>query len=153
SLGAKMYTQDYDEMSVAAGIVPPSGNGADGWWPQLINPYVKNYQMMQCPSYRSPTNAGPNSKGEPGNMFPDGNAGGIALNDNTYGVGWDFNDGNGLWVARVVTNGTTRETDWTNTFLSEAALDRPAETIEFADSALTKTDKLYIQNPDEGAAV
>jgi hypothetical protein len=37
--------------------------------------------------------------------------------------------------------------------LSEAALDRPAETVEFADSALTKTDKLYIQNPDAGNEV
>jgi prepilin-type N-terminal cleavage/methylation domain-containing protein/prepilin-type processing-associated H-X9-DG protein len=152
SLGAKMYSQDYDEMTLACAIVPAEGSGAIGWWPQLLNPYVKSYQMMACPSYRSPTNSGPTNTGAPGNLFPGGNNGGIGLNDNTYGIGWDFGDGGGLWVARVVTNPGTKETDWTNTFLNQAQLERPAETVEFADAAFTKTDKTYIQNPDDGTS-
>jgi prepilin-type N-terminal cleavage/methylation domain-containing protein len=156
SLAAKMYTQDYDEMTLACAIVQdapnePAGNGLNGWWPQLINPYVKSYQVMQCPSYQSPSKSGPNPAGVPGNLapgygLPAGNNGGIGLNDNTYGYAYGG-------ANRVITDPTTGQTSWTNTLLPEAGLDKPAETVEFADASLTKTDALYIHNPDAGAPV
>jgi prepilin-type N-terminal cleavage/methylation domain-containing protein/prepilin-type processing-associated H-X9-DG protein len=158
-LGAKMYTQDYDEMTLAAGVITDeptqaSGNGLNGWWPQLINPYVKNYQMMQCPSYRSPTNSGPNNLGQPGNLapgygFPAGNNGGLGLNDNTYGLTWGPPNN---FTLRVTTDPNTKLGAWQSSLLSEAGVDRPAETVEFADSSLTKTDAIWVQNPDGGTA-
>src|SRR5437762_2777004 len=63
SLGAKMYSQDYDNQCMPCAEqyeVPGVPAGSTGWWPQLINPYIKSYQLMQCPSYRSPNNQGPN---------------------------------------------------------------------------------------------
>ena len=53
-LGALMYIQDYDEMSLSSVIGLNMTTGA--WlpnattWDQLINPYVKNTQILQCPS-------------------------------------------------------------------------------------------------------
>jgi prepilin-type N-terminal cleavage/methylation domain-containing protein/prepilin-type processing-associated H-X9-DG protein len=158
-LAAIMYSQDYDEMLLACAVVQdapnlPAGNGLNGWWPQLINPYVKSYQVMQCPSYKSPTNSGPNTMGQPGNLvdgYPgmgltQGNNGGIGLNDNTYGYA-----DNGS-INRVVT-GAGGVTTWTNSLLSDAGVDQPANTVEFADSSLTKTDALYVASPDAGLPV
>src|SRR5271155_1792674 len=62
SLAAKMYTQDYDEMTLACPVID-GANQNNGWWPQLVTPYVKSYQVMQCPSYQSPSHSGPNSMG------------------------------------------------------------------------------------------
>src|SRR5512142_2127535 len=45
-LGIMQYTQDYDEL------YPMGGNGApfNRRWHQLIDPYVKNTQVLVCPS-------------------------------------------------------------------------------------------------------
>jgi prepilin-type N-terminal cleavage/methylation domain-containing protein/prepilin-type processing-associated H-X9-DG protein len=45
--GAMMYTQDYDEV-----IVPAYVTGAPNWigWTMLIQPYVKNLDLLDCPS-------------------------------------------------------------------------------------------------------
>ena len=45
-LGALMYAQDYDETHVAATL------GADPWtfWPHQLQPYIKNWQIYDCPS-------------------------------------------------------------------------------------------------------
>ena len=53
-LGGLMYAQDYDEtmmMHVAA------TNSSPTWvyWPQALMPYLKNDQMLICPSHGSPT--------------------------------------------------------------------------------------------------
>jgi prepilin-type N-terminal cleavage/methylation domain-containing protein/prepilin-type processing-associated H-X9-DG protein len=49
SLGLLMYVQDYDEMFGLAG-----GYGGDAtWapqWPIAIQPYLKNWQILRCPS-------------------------------------------------------------------------------------------------------
>jgi prepilin-type N-terminal cleavage/methylation domain-containing protein/prepilin-type processing-associated H-X9-DG protein len=43
-LGFMMYAQDYDETL-------PGGNvGGTGWWGNAIAPYVKNTQILTCPS-------------------------------------------------------------------------------------------------------
>src|SRR5947209_3865270 len=53
---AMMYSQDYDENWVppfkydASGNPPVRNNNALRWWQDLLQPYVKNYQIFQCPS-------------------------------------------------------------------------------------------------------
>jgi len=61
-----MYIQDYDET-----IVPfaTTGHGASPvgdtqWWPYLMNPYIKNWQIFHCPSATDPNGdwgSGPNA--------------------------------------------------------------------------------------------
>ena len=53
-LGALMYMQDYDEMSLPSitGLNPDGtwNNNTSKWWDVLITPYTKNSQVYQCPS-------------------------------------------------------------------------------------------------------
>ena len=59
-LGFDMYCQDYDERT-------PIAFGGDWWdhcWKMSIFPYVKNYQLYQCPSL--PLNLPPNGSGSYG---------------------------------------------------------------------------------------
>lgn len=49
-LGSLMYAQDYDEMFV------PSECTTSYPWTALISPYIKNSQILRCPSYRGTTN-------------------------------------------------------------------------------------------------
>lgn len=50
-LGALMYAQDYDETMVPnfSYMYPPEGQRL-WWWHDLVQPYVKNYQLIICPS-------------------------------------------------------------------------------------------------------
>lgn len=52
-LAYAMYTQDYDEttpLQNSPAVKDASGNYiSGGYWFQLIQPYIKNWQMMQCP--------------------------------------------------------------------------------------------------------
>ncbi len=47
-LGLMMYTQDYDETYPMLESVSPFA--ADTTWPQMIQPYVKNWNLFKCPS-------------------------------------------------------------------------------------------------------
>lgn len=59
-LGMVMYKQDYDERNAYSGITttvaatpngPYTGNGTNRfWWFDMISPYVKNRQIIICPS-------------------------------------------------------------------------------------------------------
>ena len=44
ALGLLMYVQDYDERFMNVRQCP-------GGWNQLVQPYVKNWQLFQCPSF------------------------------------------------------------------------------------------------------
>lgn len=44
ALGMKQYTQDYDEK------FPSYHNNNVGGWTNMIDPYMKSYQLYQCPS-------------------------------------------------------------------------------------------------------
>ena len=59
ALGAQMYAQDYDEVLPRLNIGPgpltytlPNGTTYSGYmlWHTSIYPYLKNYQMLSCPS-------------------------------------------------------------------------------------------------------
>ncbi|MBI5831406.1 MAG: DUF1559 domain-containing protein [Armatimonadetes bacterium] len=54
-LGFAMYTQDYDETCCPLATSDPSPanailNYGDTWWPDLLQPYIKNRQIFLCPS-------------------------------------------------------------------------------------------------------
>ena len=47
-----MYAQDYDERFVRAyNYYGPAGPTTLFWWPQILQPYVKNEQLFICPSH------------------------------------------------------------------------------------------------------
>lgn len=55
SLGILMYAQDYDETYMQFGYqIPGMTLGANGtnvcWWRFLVQPYVKNWQIFNCPT-------------------------------------------------------------------------------------------------------
>lgn len=103
--GFAMYTQDYDECLVPLAIAPPAPTpavipGGRTWWPDLLQPYVKNFQIFRCPS----------------------------LPPNRLGIGYNHPE---LAV-------------WLGGGLSIATIDKPADTVALADTAVignpTETD-------------
>jgi prepilin-type N-terminal cleavage/methylation domain-containing protein/prepilin-type processing-associated H-X9-DG protein len=62
SIGTKMYLSDYDDMVVPCYLY--TVHGSDGtmktgapvlqWWPDLLNPYVKNDKVWHCPNWSAP---------------------------------------------------------------------------------------------------
>ena len=48
-----MYVQDYDETYSGAFKQPGNSNEIRVHWPQLIFPYVKNYQVFLCPNLKA----------------------------------------------------------------------------------------------------
>ena len=51
ALGIQMYAQDYDER-FGPMFFYEGGNSAGSlyWWEDMLQPYVKNYQIVRCPS-------------------------------------------------------------------------------------------------------
>ena len=49
-LAGLMYAQDYDERLCPHSLNPASTEGYPMWY-DLLQPYVKNQQLQQCPSY------------------------------------------------------------------------------------------------------
>ncbi len=49
-IGAMMYAQDYDEMCHPGYQYYGSGTTFLAWFPYILMPYVKNYQLAECPS-------------------------------------------------------------------------------------------------------
>ncbi|WP_309688440.1 prepilin-type N-terminal cleavage/methylation domain-containing protein [Armatimonas sp.] len=128
-IGAMMYAQDYDESELPAhmsyanselgygasgvytGRGPGNGSVADWkrFWHYIIQPYVKNYNVLVCPSQSS--KQGPDWADD---------AEGVR---NGIGTGYGIND---------------PMTTWDGSVASSASYSRPAETVMFADSgALT----------------
>jgi prepilin-type N-terminal cleavage/methylation domain-containing protein/prepilin-type processing-associated H-X9-DG protein len=52
ALAAMMYSSDYDGIIVPVAVWNSTTGGNGYWWPNLIQPYMKNWQIMLCPSYR-----------------------------------------------------------------------------------------------------
>jgi prepilin-type N-terminal cleavage/methylation domain-containing protein/prepilin-type processing-associated H-X9-DG protein len=73
SIGTRMYLTDYDDTVVPCYLYsmhPAGGTLKTGkpflqWWPDLLNPYVKNDKVWQCPDWNSPYTYGRDSF-EPG---------------------------------------------------------------------------------------
>lgn len=73
-LGSAMYTQDYDEqiipewLNLSNATVGTYNGTVRDWarfWPERIQPYVKNYGVTTCPD--APTDGGPNWPNDPEN--------------------------------------------------------------------------------------
>ena len=45
-----MYAQDYDEMIVHTELGGEEGDAHEYYWGDMIFPYTKNWQILQCPS-------------------------------------------------------------------------------------------------------
>jgi prepilin-type N-terminal cleavage/methylation domain-containing protein/prepilin-type processing-associated H-X9-DG protein len=50
-LGVMQYTQDYDETMALMYTETPSELA---WWPDIMQPYFKTYQIVLCPSHTPP---------------------------------------------------------------------------------------------------
>ncbi len=49
-LAAMMYAQDYDERMVHYYRYMPAGSDNLYWWGDILQPYINNYQLLECPS-------------------------------------------------------------------------------------------------------
>ncbi len=53
ALGALMYAQDYDELLMPRYYNPGTPPGGRNWAQHLLQPYVKNLQVIECPSTKA----------------------------------------------------------------------------------------------------
>lgn len=54
-LAVTEYAQDYDERMVNVYMYYGPGTTNLAWWQDMLQPYMKNYQVVICPSHSSPT--------------------------------------------------------------------------------------------------
>ncbi len=101
-LACGMYQQDYDGIYVPVAVWNSNYAGNGVWWMMLVEPYMKNLQLLLCPSYGcnyggigSWTGAG----------FCGDTPGGTSTCDQPprsrfvggYGINWGRNDLNAAW--------------------------------------------------------
>ncbi len=111
-LAMRMYSQDYDEMLTPAFVYYDNPtNNVLAWYPDFLNPYVKNANIWWCPSDTARLT---NWKRD---WLPAGNGPGLRNLRYSYGA----NDG-GLSMPSGFTG------------RSEAAVNRPADVIGLIDS-------------------
>src|ERR1051325_3348500 len=49
NLAFDMYLQDYDETMVVALVNAPADPAKSLWWPTLMQPYIKTWDIYRCP--------------------------------------------------------------------------------------------------------
>jgi prepilin-type N-terminal cleavage/methylation domain-containing protein/prepilin-type processing-associated H-X9-DG protein len=54
TLAFSMYTQDYDEDMVLGVESSPSSASGSYWWPSLLQPYIKTWNIYRCPDTGDP---------------------------------------------------------------------------------------------------
>jgi len=131
TLGALMYASDYDEhhLPMNTGIIV-QGTGSRVWWMGIVQPYVKNIQLLSCPS---------NIAGWRGEATWAG--GGVGLYApcrnvaDSYIRAWDGYGMNCYTDQSLGCRGNGDRGDLGNpTYNKLAAISRPAETFCIADS-------------------
>ncbi|MGC9004679.1 MAG: DUF1559 domain-containing protein [bacterium] len=124
-MAMRMYSQDWDEKIVPMYVWDPN-TGYRTWWMVLIQPYLKNYQILRCPSANydwwcigsdAKCEAFPSDQGVPIEQRHRYNGG--------YGYNW-------YWTGSPSDNANTLN-------MSEAQLSRPAEIVAASDSACVVT--------------
>jgi prepilin-type N-terminal cleavage/methylation domain-containing protein/prepilin-type processing-associated H-X9-DG protein len=60
-----MYAQDYDEMVIPSRTAYPGAGYAHIDWTHIAEPYVKNTQILRCPSHSSPLDSGASTLSHP----------------------------------------------------------------------------------------
>jgi len=120
ALSARMYSQDYDER-----VVPmyTTAFGGRAWFQYLLIPYIKNYQIFECPSYSGTAYQAPAVAGVP-NSTPCTSEPLSTRFRTGVGRNWFRADGD--------TNGT--DAGYWNDWLKDSAILWPAELVEFGDS-------------------
>ncbi len=122
SVAYAMYTQDYDETTPLQNS--PSAFNSDGsyasggYWFNLIQPYVKNWQLMVCPD-RSATTSNAKNKSK----FP------VALGSRLQGYG--YNDG---WISDSGYGLTLQLPDGSRPGRSIASISFPSDCVAFGDT-------------------
>lgn len=53
-LATMLYAQDYDERMVHAFMRYGPGSANTAWWQDMLQPYMKSYQLVLCPSDATP---------------------------------------------------------------------------------------------------
>jgi prepilin-type N-terminal cleavage/methylation domain-containing protein/prepilin-type processing-associated H-X9-DG protein len=130
----QMYIQDYDEAlppassSGAAGTTTPDNFGAFRW-PWLVLPYVKNMDLVRCPSQST--------------QFTSSSCGGGCLDraNPAYGYLWGLfpNFGYNWWYLAPdpTTSDPAMASSSRSAGMGLAAVQSPAETVMLADSIWT----------------
>src|SRR5205823_11313248 len=54
NLAFDMYLQDYDETMVVALVRAPADPAGSLWWPTLLQPYIKTWDIYRCPDMGDP---------------------------------------------------------------------------------------------------
>jgi len=138
ALAWEMYIQDYDETMVPFGTAGHAGQtaGPDLWWPSLLNPYIKNWQIFHCPSSSDPYGfwgSGPNAWQGDWQVYA--NMGYNYLDLGSWlNCQWQPSAGNSYGPQGI----------------GLANVDTPAFTILFADSAYQGTGDPYPTNAEYG---
>lgn len=102
ALGIKQYVQDYDELFPLKCAPCVGGPGTTGkGWSQMIQPYVKSTQILQCPSEPNPPIA---RTGMEGNGYTDYWANRNLMNDPT-----PTSETSLIYSANTVMNGDGRD--------------------------------------------
>jgi len=114
-IGMMMYMQDYDEM-LLMGMWGGSASGTRCSWPAMIQPYIKNTQVFQCPS-------APRSVGITAGTIADPTGCGI-------GTGFVVN-----YAYNYYLGGNNSSTGVATSSLT--AIDKPASTVMVVDGAST----------------
>ena len=124
SIAYQMYTQDYDETtplqnspSVVVGGVYQSG----GYWFNLIQPYIKNWQLMLCPDRSFNVTQATITK-RPQN-YP------LTLGTRLQGYG--YNDG---WISDSGYGLTLQMPDGSRPGRSIASITAPSDCVAFGDT-------------------
>jgi prepilin-type N-terminal cleavage/methylation domain-containing protein/prepilin-type processing-associated H-X9-DG protein len=156
-LAMMQYNQDYDERIVPwqqpiPGYITPGGyNGGEGRWIDFIHPYLKSYQVFNCPSAPSHTE----STGRVNSPYN---------GQWTFGLQYGYNYR--AWYTVVVNNasagvpqctsncGIDLNTQSGSTFIpaNMAAIEDTAGTLWLVDSAPSHANRSAIVTPGTGAA-
>jgi prepilin-type N-terminal cleavage/methylation domain-containing protein/prepilin-type processing-associated H-X9-DG protein len=120
-----MYCSDYDQMPLPMwawgagdnwGVTTVPRVWGRLWWCYLVQPYVKNRQLLECPSTDFAAGYWPNSAGQQHPTEPGCHRGRTGVGYNWFRINGNYGD-QGNWI-----------------YIKEAAIARPAELVTFIDS-------------------
>ncbi len=133
-LGIMQYAQDYDERMVSGASALTPGN--DVIWIELLQPYVKSYQVFQCPSNTRnniTTQHSPTGNAKVSYMAPIDYRGANAAIGARYVVGPNLSDFANVSQTIAITEGNAFGSDfcmadgyWNGVTAPQSGDDRPA---------------------------
>lgn len=120
-----MYNQDYDEHFSGPWIYQDDPTASDVnklmWFPELLQPYIKNKQMKRCPSNTNYIDwASPSTYDEPGKYY----------------IGYKWNS---IWYWPCLLPNAPQSKHGFTHFLADAAVEEPAGTILLLEGSWPET--------------